>query len=150
MIESDHDLLSSSYALRMRLESNVYVPSVDSGFSRVPMGEIVIIVPDEEGAFARVRRTSRTSGGDGFRMTVAPNPAGSTAEARFSISHAGYVTLRLVDGMGREVRRVVERGYMDEGRYASWVDLRDLPNGVYLLEAQCDRRRESAQVMVAR
>lgn len=83
-------------------------------------------------------------------MTVAPNPTGSTAEARFSITRAGYVTLRLVDGMGREVRTVVERGFMAEGRYAAWVDLRDLPNGLYLLEAQCDRRRESTQVVVAR
>lgn len=116
----------------------------------MPMGEVVVVVPDDEGAFARVRRTSRAAGGSTFRLAVAPNPATSGAEARFSIAKPGVVTLRLTDPTGRVVRNVIDGTYMDPGRYAALLDLHDLPSGTWFLEIHANKRVETAQVVVTR
>lgn len=150
VVESDHDLVSSVYALRLRLTTNVNVPASDSGVSRVPMGEVVVLVPDDEGAFARVRRASRDVEGRTFRIAVAPNPVAERGEARFSIATAGRVTVRLIDGLGHEAGRIIDRGHMERGRYAARIDVGDLAAGTYLLEVESAGRRETAPVVVAR
>jgi hypothetical protein len=150
VIESDLDLVSSVYDLRLKLTTNVNIPTSDSGVSRVPMGEVVVLVPDDEGSFARIRRTSLASGGSTFRIAIAPNPSSSITEARFSVAVPSFVSLRLTDDVGRVVQSVVERQYMEPGRYAVRIDLRTLPSGMYYLEAASGTHIEAAQILLAR
>ena len=69
-----------------------------------------------------------------FPLTVLPNPAGPTAQLRFTPPVAGPLELLLTDLHGRQLQRLSVRAVAGEHR--EHLDLSGLPAGVYLLTAR--------------
>jgi hypothetical protein len=129
------DLLSGTYIVRLRVETeNLTVAEVPYA-SRYPVEELTSYVEQEDG-FGKVRRMEGSA--DGGRIAAWPNPASAMTEIRFSVPVTGNASVTLYDAGGREVRRPVEKIRMEEGRYSVMVDLSELPAGAYLLELRYD------------
>jgi len=59
-----------------------------------------------------------------------PNPFNPSTTVRYELSKKSFVTLRLYDLLGREVRTLVN-GEQEPGNYSRTVEANDLPSGVY-------------------
>ncbi|MGA2623723.1 MAG: T9SS type A sorting domain-containing protein [Bacteroidota bacterium] len=59
-----------------------------------------------------------------------PNPFNPTSTISYSLPQKSFVTLKLYDLLGREVRTLVN-GEQEPGKYLRIVDANDLPSGVY-------------------
>ncbi|MGE5432351.1 MAG: T9SS type A sorting domain-containing protein [Syntrophomonadaceae bacterium] len=59
-----------------------------------------------------------------------PNPFNPVTTIRYQIPEAGFVTLKVYDMLGNEVRSLVERD-MQAGEYTATFDGRDLASGIY-------------------
>ncbi len=59
-----------------------------------------------------------------------PNPFNPTTTLSYSLPQRSFVTLKLYDLLGREVRTLVN-GEQEPGNYTRMVDANDLPSGVY-------------------
>ena len=65
-------------------------------------------------------------------VAVYPNPATTELTLELTSAYEGYVTVRVVDSMGRAVRRlVVEKA---AGELRTGIEVGDLPSGVYQLQ----------------
>ncbi len=62
-----------------------------------------------------------------------PNPLSSETTLDFSIPHSGFITLRLFDMLGKEIRTVVSK-YLEAGKHNFTFDARDIPTGNYVME----------------
>ena len=65
-------------------------------------------------------------------LSVSPNPAAGPATVRFRLDEAGDVTVRLVDLLGREVRRA-HNGPLAAGPHTVALAAAGLPAGVYVV-----------------
>ncbi|MAQ94343.1 MAG: cellulase [Rhodothermaceae bacterium] len=65
-------------------------------------------------------------------LSVSPNPAAGPATVRFRLDEAGDVTVRLVDLLGREVRRA-HSGPLAAGPHTVALAAAGLPAGVYVV-----------------
>ena len=64
-------------------------------------------------------------------LSVSPNPAAASMSISYALPHAGSISLRLFDALGREVRSL-ENGFREAGNYSVRFDGSGLPDGVYL------------------
>ncbi|MGA2624127.1 MAG: T9SS type A sorting domain-containing protein [Bacteroidota bacterium] len=64
-----------------------------------------------------------------------PNPFNPTSTISYSLPQKSFVTLKLCDLLGREVRTLVN-GEQEPGNYSRIVDASDLPSGVYFYRLQ--------------
>ncbi|RYY08332.1 MAG: DUF1501 domain-containing protein, partial [Cytophagaceae bacterium] len=81
-------------------------------------------------------------------FTVYPNPASSQATALFE-SRGGAVQLRLLDGLGREVRRVVDGRALGPGVQRVPLPVQGLAAGAYHCVVQEADRRSSLVLVLA-
>ncbi|MBL0174246.1 MAG: S8 family peptidase [Ignavibacteria bacterium] len=63
-------------------------------------------------------------------LSVSPNPAAASMSISYALPHAGSISLRLFDALGREVRSL-ENGFREAGNYSVRFDGSGLPDGVY-------------------
>ncbi len=80
-----------------------------------------------------------TAGGSLALLPVYPNPFTSGVTVRYSIPEAAVYTLRLVDMLGREVRKLAG-GYGEKGLHTALLDGTGLPAGTYLLRLETAER----------
>ncbi|HET6399832.1 MAG TPA: T9SS type A sorting domain-containing protein [Candidatus Kapabacteria bacterium] len=66
---------------------------------------------------------------------IYPNPAQTQAEIRFSLPAATNVTVRLIDPLGKTVLTKYS-GTLTEGSGNMTLDLRGIPNGIYLCQME--------------
>ena len=59
-----------------------------------------------------------------------PNPFNPTTTIHYELPVAGFVTLKVFDVLGKEVKTLIE-GYKTEGRYEVEFDATNLPSGIY-------------------
>jgi len=78
-----------------------------------------------------------------------PNPFANTSTAEYSLEIAAFVTLRLYDERGREVRSLYQ-GQRAPGTYSSTITGADLPNGRYFLTFTAGAARRTVPVEVRR
>jgi len=60
-----------------------------------------------------------------------PNPFNPTTTIHYELPLEGFVTLKVFDVLGREVKTLIE-GYRTEGRYEVEFDATNLPSGIYI------------------
>jgi len=63
-----------------------------------------------------------------------PNPAADQITVGFSLASAERVSLVLMDGQGREVKRILNQVSRSSGRYTQTIDLDGLASGPYLCQ----------------
>ncbi|MDP1676792.1 MAG: sugar-binding protein [Bacteroidota bacterium] len=64
-----------------------------------------------------------------------PNPFNPTTSIRYSLPHAGFVTLKVYDLLGREVMNVVNQ-HQSEGSYTVSLDASTLATGMYMYKLE--------------
>ncbi|MBX2992048.1 MAG: T9SS type A sorting domain-containing protein [Bacteroidetes bacterium] len=78
-----------------------------------------------------------------------PNPFNPSTTIKFSIPQAGFVSLKLYDLLGMEVRTLVSQ-QMNPGTHAVDFDARDLASGVYLYRMQTGASSATRKLMLVR
>lgn len=64
-----------------------------------------------------------------------PNPFNPSTTISFDISHSSFVTLKIFDMLGREIKTLVN-GYKANGKYSVSFDASSLSSGVYFYEIE--------------
>jgi hypothetical protein len=62
-----------------------------------------------------------------------PNPFNPTTRVKYQIAYDGYVTLKIYDDLGREIKTLVD-GYEKAGTYTYDWTASQYPSGVYFYE----------------
>ncbi|MCL5027841.1 MAG: T9SS type A sorting domain-containing protein [Bacteroidetes bacterium] len=62
-----------------------------------------------------------------------PNPFNPSTTISYQLPHAGFVTLKVLDVLGREVKTLVNE-YKGIGNYFVSFDASDLPSGIYIYQ----------------
>lgn len=141
-----YDLLSGTYYVRMRIEPvNVTVDTV-AFTSLYPVEELASYVMDAP--LGKVRHLNSSAAQ--WRITAQPNPVLGVSELRFSVPSECRATLRVFDGEGREVKRLMYDEMIKEGRYAIDFDASTLSPGAYFVEFRCGTRRIVEKIVVMR
>jgi hypothetical protein len=70
-------------------------------------------------------------------LSIHPQPAVARCRIDAAFQYVTPLAVRLFDAQGREVRTIASRGRSYQ--HSIDLDLRELPSGVYLLEAQTSR-----------
>ena len=79
-----------------------------------------------------------------------PLPAHDRVVLPFRLRDGAAVTLRLVNALGQEVRRLKDGEFVDAGSHAVSVPVADLPAGHYLFELRDTGRRVVRTLVVRR
>jgi subtilisin family serine protease len=82
-----------------------------------------------------------------LEVMVYPNPAQDISHFAIHISQYQYVTLKIYDLYGREVKTLVEE-MRPPGEYSVRADVSDLPAGVYIIRLQAGERSTSTKLLV--
>jgi hypothetical protein len=82
-------------------------------------------------------------------LVAGPNPFNDNTELRLELPTSGDVSLKLYDGLGREVRTLVD-GHRGAGTIAIHVDGNDLPSGRYTAMLVAGPVRQSIVLTVVR
>jgi len=69
-----------------------------------------------------------------------PNPFNPSTRITFSLDRPGQTTLVVHDMMGREVARLVDQAFLQEGEYTASFDALNLPSGPYMYRLDVDGR----------
>jgi len=78
-----------------------------------------------------------------------PNPFNPSTKIWYSIPRSGFVTLRVYDMLGREIRTLVNR-FQKANVYSVDFDAADLPSGLYFYKLQVGEFWQTRKMMVLR
>jgi hypothetical protein len=67
-----------------------------------------------------------------------PNPFNPSTTIKFSINKNSVVDLRVYDLLGKEVGVMIDKQYMEAGKYSKKFDVRGLASGMYLYKLKSD------------
>jgi spore coat protein A, manganese oxidase len=76
-----------------------------------------------------------------------PNPFNPTTNIRFSVAEDGFVSLKVFDVLGREVKNLLNQD-VAAGRYDISFDASDLTSGTYIYQLSADNRIESKKMLL--
>jgi hypothetical protein len=76
-----------------------------------------------------------------------PNPFNPTTNIRFSVAKDGFVSLKVFNALGKEVKTLVSKNLV-AGRYVITFDASELTSGVYIYQLNADNRIESKKMML--
>jgi hypothetical protein len=76
-----------------------------------------------------------------------PNPFNPTTNIRFSVAEDGFVSLKVFDVLGREVKNLLNQE-VAAGRYDISFDASDLTSGTYIYQLSADNRIESKKMLL--
>jgi hypothetical protein len=76
-----------------------------------------------------------------------PNPFNPTTSIRFSIKNDGFVTLKVFDSLGREVKTLISQN-VAAGKYDISFDASDLTSGMYVYQLSAENRIETKKMML--
>jgi spore coat protein A len=76
-----------------------------------------------------------------------PNPFNPTTSIRFSIKNDGFVTLKVFDSLGREVKTLLSQN-VAAGKYDISFDASDLTSGMYVYQLSAENRIETKKMML--
>lgn len=80
-------------------------------------------------------------------LSLFPNPTHDISWLNFALNTPGQVSVVLYDLTGKPMRTVFE-GEMQTGNYLMEVDVRELPQGIYLLKIQTPQGRQAVKIWV--
>jgi len=78
-----------------------------------------------------------------------PNPFNPTTTIGFSVRSSGFVSLKVYDVLGREVKVLVNE-FKKAGRYEVKLDASGLPSGVYLYRLCTAGHAEARKLVILR
>ncbi len=78
-----------------------------------------------------------------------PNPSRSETTFDFSIPHSGFITLRIFDLLGKEVR-ILFSEYLESGLHSTICNVIDLPAGTYICQLKTSDGIISKQMQILR
>lgn len=105
-----------------------------SGTTRVLAGAFAFFRSHGSGLPCSSSDVSQPSSEPDFIISeIYPNPAQTQAEIRFSLPAATNVTVRLIDPLGKTILTKYSRA-LAEGSGSMSLDLRGIPNGIYLCQ----------------
>ena len=82
-----------------------------------------------------------------FVLSAFPNPFNATTEIRYVLPHAGHISLRVYDMLGREVAELADQD-QSIGEYRTVFEAAALPSGVYLLRLQSGAVSETRKLLL--
>lgn len=80
-------------------------------------------------------------------LAVFPNPFNASTNITFSLPTAGAVKLRVIDVMGREVKRLQD-GMLNAGEHNVSFDAGDLPSGLYFARLVAGEQIKTAKILL--
>ncbi len=78
-----------------------------------------------------------------------PNPFNANTTIRFTIPQSGYVTLKVFDVLGREIR-VIANGILPAGSYERVFNADGLPSGIYFARLSMGNRCQMKKMVLLR
>jgi hypothetical protein len=138
LTDSTSDSWARPVGFESDMEGNLYLTSNDQT-------QFVMMISHESSSGVR---ESAPIDPTGPRIGAAPNPASTSSTVYIMLPHAGIVSLRMFDALGREVRTILD-GNVAAGERSVTVDVSDLPAGVYFyrLDAEGMSRVQSVRVV---
>jgi hypothetical protein len=79
---------------------------------------------------------------------IYPNPASNDVTLEFSLEKNTFVTLRIMDVSGRMVSSVINHEELKAGKNKISANLKDIPPGAYLIDADLDGFRMTKKLIV--
>ncbi|MEZ4823233.1 MAG: T9SS type A sorting domain-containing protein [Ignavibacteria bacterium] len=76
-----------------------------------------------------------------------PNPFNPTTNVEFGIAELGFVTLKIYDGLGREVQTLVN-GNLSPGNYKVDFDGSNFASGIYYYKLEAGNFVETKRMML--
>jgi hypothetical protein len=149
VVETECDLLSGTYYLRMVIDTAGFIAEPSSIGSHYPVDELFRRI-EEPTMFGKVRRLQGEATASKARIDLHPNPSIGLVEIRFSIPTTSHVTVHVVDQRGVDVLIPVQTTMMESGRYAVALDGSRLVPGVYLVELRAGKERVVEKMVITR
>ncbi|MDB5033295.1 MAG: Filamentous hemagglutinin family outer membrane protein [Chlorobi bacterium] len=143
--DSTLDLLSGTYYVRMRIETEGLPTLTVAGDSRYPVEEVASFVPGVR--LGKVQRIDAVAGATG-RLSVHPNPTVGPAEILFSVPEQGPVSVTIYDARGQRIAQPMDGRITEAGRYAIDIDGGTLAAGTYLIEFRYGENRLVEKLVV--
>ena len=129
---------TNAYALSLGFSEKNIFAGTRIGIWRRPLSEIT-------GIDKRIEKVS-----DAFSLKQnSPNPFNITTTIIFSIPNYSYVSLKIFDNSGKEVRTLVN-GDKPSGNYQIEFDASTLPSGVYFYRLQSGDFTETKKLVLLR
>jgi hypothetical protein len=82
-----------------------------------------------------------------FVLSVFPNPFNPSTEIRYDLPHAGNISLRVFDLLGREVS-VLDDGFVEAGAHHVTFDGGNLSSGIYFARLQTGKFSQTRKLML--
>ena len=79
---------------------------------------------------------------------ASPNPSVGKTTIGYAIADASYVSLKLLNAMGVEIRTLVNEEIHEIGTFKVSLDTYNLPSGIYLYELRTNQGGETKQLIV--
>jgi hypothetical protein len=107
---------------------------------------------DKDGSFtySPIRIISKDVDLD-FNMKLFPNPTSDFVNINYQINSDNQdLNIEIYDQIGKQVGLNLTRNNLRRGQYAEQLDLRKLPNGMYILNIQIGHQHDSFSIYVAK
>ena len=92
---------------------------------------------------------SLTSASQSNTVTIYPNPIQSDANFTIGVKHAGNVTIRIMDVIGRVVVNENE-GRLDVGQHAIRINTGNLQNGMYIYQVMIGDEAKTGKIYISK
>jgi hypothetical protein len=130
---------TNAYALSLGFRENYIFAGTRIGIWRRPLSEIITGI---------VKRKENVPAAFLLEQNF-PNPFNPTTTINFSISNNSYVSLKILDNSGKEVRTLVN-GVKPRGNYQIEFDASKLPSGIYYYRLQSGDFSETKKLILLR
>jgi len=118
---------------------NLFVGTIGFGVWRRPLSEMITTVKTYDNDLPMHFSLSQNY----------PNPFNPNTTIEFSLPTTGYITLKVIDLLGNEIR-ILSEGRREAGEYTLMWNAGDLPSGVYFYRMQVGTFSETKKLIVLR
>lgn len=84
-----------------------------------------------------------------INMDIYPNPSNNTAQVRYYLAQAGFVSIKIFDAQGKFLQTDIEE-LQQEGIHNLQLNLKTLPSGTYTLVTEINRLRTTKPFVIVR
>lgn len=84
-----------------------------------------------------------------INMDIYPNPSNNTAQVRYYLAQAGFVSIKIFDAQGKFLQTDVEE-VQQAGVHNLQLNLKTLPSGTYTLVTEINRLRTTKPFVIVR
>ncbi|MEI8135580.1 MAG: glycoside hydrolase family 20 zincin-like fold domain-containing protein [bacterium] len=84
-----------------------------------------------------------------LNLTNHPNPLRDETQIDFRVAHDGFVSLKLVDLLGRETRNLIATT-LSSGEHSIMLDAKHIPAGLYILDLRTSEGNITKQIQILR